>query len=78
MEQLKKENIKALFVGKTAGNSVARLAQTIAGETAADGSRAELLIVPLLTGSLAPEGKRGSNYIDFMLYNTEQITGALQ
>ncbi len=76
VEHLKDENIKAVFIGKTAGKNVMRLAESVAEEAGAAGRN--LAVVPLLTGSLARPGERGSDYIDFMRYNAEQITEALK
>lgn len=71
-EIIREEGIKAIFVGDTAGESLLRLAESLAAEIGRD-----ITVVPLLTESLAEPGRRGADYIDFMRYSTEQITGAL-
>lgn len=71
-EIIREEGIKAIFVGDTAGEGLLRLAESLAAEVGRD-----ITVVPLLTGSLAEPGRRGADYIDFMRYSTEQITGAL-
>ncbi len=71
-ELVKAENVKAIFVGGTAGRGLKNLAASVAAE-----ADRELPVVELLTGSLAPEGQRGANYRDFIRYNTEMIVEAL-
>ena len=71
-EIIREEGIKAVFVGDTAGEGLLRLAESLAAEVGRD-----ITVVPLLTESLAEPGRRGADYIDFMRYSTEQITGAL-
>ena len=71
-EIIREEGIKAIFVGDTAGEGLLRLAESLAAEVGRD-----ITVVPLLTESLAEPGRRGADYIDFMRYSTEQITGAL-
>ena len=71
-ELVKTEQIKAIFVGGTAGRSLKNLAASVAAE--ADWN---LPVVELLTGSLAHAGMRGDNYTDFIRYNTELIVEAL-
>ncbi len=71
-ELVKTENIKAIFVGGTAGRSLKNLAASVAAE--ADW---KLPVVELLTGSLAAAGQRGDSYTDFIRYNTELIVEAL-
>lgn len=71
-ELVRAENVKAIFVGGTAGRGLKNLAFSVATETGRD-----LSVVELLTGSLAPEGQRGDSYPDFIRYNTEMIVEAL-
>ncbi len=67
-ELVKRENVKVIFVGGTAGRSLKNLAFSVAAETGQN-----LPVVELLTGSLAPAGQRGDSYTDFIRYNTEII-----
>ena len=69
---VEKENIKAIFVGGTAGEELKKLAASVAAE-----SGKNLPVVELLAGSLAPAGKRGDTYLDFVRYDTGLIVGAL-
>ena len=69
---IREENIKAIFVGETAGSGMLRLAEAVAAEVGR-----KLAVSPILTGSLAESGMRGSTYLDFARYNTENIVGAL-
>ncbi len=71
-ELVKTENIKAIFVGGTAGRNLTNLAFSVAAETGRD-----IAVVELLTGSLATAGQRGDSYTDFIRYNTELIVEAL-
>ncbi|MDC7227019.1 MAG: metal ABC transporter substrate-binding protein [Spirochaetales bacterium] len=64
-------DIRAIFVGGTAGQNVIKMADAVAEETSRP-----LPVVSLLTGSLAADG-RGTDYLDFARYNTEQIVEAL-
>ncbi len=72
-ELVKKESIKALFVGGTAGTGLKRLAASVSAE-----SGRHLPVVELLAGSLANAGERGDSYLDFERYNTELIVAALE
>ncbi len=71
-ELVRKENVKAIFVGGTAGESLKKLSASVAAE-----SGRNLPVVELLAGSLAPGGERGDNYEDFVRYDTELIVKAL-
>ena len=71
-ELVRAENVKAIFVGGTAGRGLKNLASSVAAEAGQN-----LPVVELLTGSLASEGQRGANYPDFIRYNTEMIVEAL-
>jgi ABC-type Zn uptake system ZnuABC Zn-binding protein ZnuA len=71
VEIIEKYDIKAIFVGETAGQNVMKLA-----ESAADELKRPLPVVSLLNGSLTASG-RGADYLDFVRYNTEQIVKAL-
>ena len=63
--------IRAIFVGGTAGQNVLKMAEAVADEI-----NRPLAVVSLLTGSLTASG-RGSDYLDFARFNTEQIVEAL-
>ena len=69
---VKKEGLKAIFVGETSGRGMMRLAESIVVEVGR-----EVAVVELLTGSLTEPGNRGDTYLDFVRYNTERIVGAL-
>lgn len=64
--------VPAIFVGETAPQSTRDLAATLAEETGA-----EIKVLSLLTGSLAPEGQTGDTYLGYMRYNIEQIAAGL-
>lgn len=66
-EQIRQEEVRALFVGETANPA---LAEQLAADT---GTR----IVRLYTGSLSGADGPASNYLDFMRYNLTQIVQAL-
>lgn len=69
---LREEDIGAIFIGDSAGRAMKSLAETVVVE-----SGRNIRIVELLSGSLAPIGRRGSNYFDFIIYNTELIVEAI-
>jgi len=69
---LKEDDIKAIFISDSAGKAMRSLVEAVVFESGRD-----IRIVELLAGSLAPIGRRGSNYFDFITYNTELIVGAL-
>ncbi len=71
-ELVRKENVKAIFVGGTAGEGLKKLSASVAAE-----SGRNLPVVELLAGSLATAGERGDNYEDFVRYDTELIVKAL-
>lgn len=71
-ENIREQDIKAIFVGETAGSGMLRMAEAIAADVGRN-----LVVSPILTGSLAESGMRGSTYLDFARYNTERIVGAL-
>lgn len=70
---IRESNVSALFVGRTASEGLQKLAETVINESGRD-----VIIVPTLTGSLTPLGNRGDTYLDFLLYNTEQIMKGLK
>lgn len=72
VEVIREEDVRAIFVGRTASRAMQRLAQTVADEV---GRPVE--IVPTLTGSLSATGERGDTYLDFVRYNMEQILTGL-
>lgn len=72
VEVIREEDVRAIFVGRTASRSMERLAQTVADEV---GRPVEIL--PTLTGSLSARGERGDTYLDFVRYNVEQILAGL-
>ena len=72
IQLLRREGIRTIFVGSTADRSLQDLTEAVAGEL-----KGEVSIVPLLTGSLAPDGRRGDNYLDYIQYNVDQIVKGL-
>lgn len=71
-EVLREQDVSVIAVGGTAGRGLRNLVNAVAEEVGRD-----VQIVEILTGSLAPEGKRGDSYLDFVRFNTEQIVSAL-
>ncbi|MFW5776495.1 MAG: metal ABC transporter substrate-binding protein [Spirochaetota bacterium] len=72
VELIREEDVRAIFVGRTASRSMERLARTIADEV---GRPVEIL--PTLTGSLSAPGEPGDTYLGFVRYNVEQILTGL-
>jgi ABC-type Zn uptake system ZnuABC Zn-binding protein ZnuA len=66
------EGITVLFIGETAGRGLRTLVAAVAREVGY-----EIQIVELLTGSLAPRGRGGDSYLDFVRYNAGRIVSAL-
>ena len=71
-ELMAAEDVRAIFIGDTAGQGMQNLAQSLADEIGG-----EIKIVTLLTGSLAPEGEPGDTYLGYLRYNTDQIVSGL-
>ena len=71
-EVIRNEGVSAIIIGGTASRGLRNLADAVAEEVGT-----EVQIVEILTGSLAPEGKRGDSYLEFVRFNTEQIVSAL-
>ncbi len=65
-------HVPVLFVGRTASDGLQKLAETVIAEAGTD-----VMILPTLTGSLAPQGERGDTYLDFLRFNIEQIIKGL-
>jgi len=61
-------DVPAVFIGATASQGTRRLAEALADEV---GSQVQVL--PLLSGSLAPQGEPGDTYLGYMRYNIDQI-----
>jgi ABC-type Zn uptake system ZnuABC Zn-binding protein ZnuA len=72
VEQIREEDVQAIFVGGTASRGLRNLVETVADEVGR-----ELPIGELLTGSLAPRGQTGDTYLEFARHNAEVITEAL-
>lgn len=68
VELIRTEDVQVIFVGRTASRGLNQLAATIASEVGSD-----VRILPLLTGSLAPQGEPGDTYLGFLQFNVEQI-----
>ncbi len=71
-ETIEEEGIRAIFLGEASSQAVRNLADSVSRI----GART-LPVVSLRTASLAPQGERGDDYLDFILYNAELITQAL-
>ncbi|OQX28985.1 MAG: hypothetical protein B0D92_06130 [Spirochaeta sp. LUC14_002_19_P3] len=67
------EGIPAIFIEEGSPRAVMQFAETLARQ-----SRGGASVVILKTGALSKEGERGSDYIDFIRYNAEQIAHALK
>ncbi len=72
VEVIQEENVPAIFTGTTASQGLQNLAEAIADETGE-----EIKVLPLLTGSLAPEGEPGDTYLGYMQYNIDQMVFGL-
>jgi len=72
VEVIENEGIRVIFIGTTAGSGMQNLAGALADEVGA-----EVKIVPIQTGSLAPAGEYGDTYLDYMRYNIDQIVSGL-
>ncbi len=72
---LKEEQVRAIFVGKTASSNLKKLAETLTKEIGGD---QEVRIMATLTGALALEGERGDTYLDLIRYNAEQVVNGLR
>jgi ABC-type Zn uptake system ZnuABC Zn-binding protein ZnuA len=70
---IREEDVRAVYVSRTASRSLVRLARSVADEVGH-----EVAIVPTLTGSLAPEGQPGDTYLGFLRYNVDQILKGLE
>jgi len=71
IESVEEHQIKALFMGNTANDSLKKLGNVLVEE-----ADHEVTILPVLTGSLT-DGGEGSTYLDFITYNIEQIAKGL-
>ncbi|MBN1123009.1 MAG: zinc ABC transporter substrate-binding protein [Anaerolineae bacterium] len=71
-EVIQEEDVPAIFIGTTASQGLQNLAEAIAEETGE-----KIKVLPLLTGSLAPEGEPGDTYLGYMQYNIDQIASGL-
>ncbi|MBL7007046.1 MAG: zinc ABC transporter substrate-binding protein [Spirochaetia bacterium] len=72
VDLVREYKVPALFVGRTASEGLQKLAETVIAEAGT-----VVVILPTLTGSLAPAGERGDTYLDFLRFNTEQIMKGL-
>jgi len=69
---LKRENIRAVFIGGSSGTGIKKLADTIGKE-----SDTGFAVIELLTGSLKSPGQPGDTYIGMMKYNVSAIINGL-
>jgi len=72
VELLRKEGVTSIFVGATAGRGLQRLADAVTREIGA-----EVQILTLLTGTLAPRGQKGDTYLGYIEFNVAQIVKGL-
>lgn len=68
VELIQRDEIPAIFISASAGQGVQRLAASLSEEVGIP-----MVVIPLLTGSLAPPGEPGDTYLDYLRYNIEQI-----
>jgi len=68
IEKIKELRLHAVFIGSTAGAKIEKLGKTIRNELGYD-----IKIIPLLTGSLSKKGIAGDTYLDYIVYNIDQI-----
>jgi ABC-type Zn uptake system ZnuABC Zn-binding protein ZnuA len=73
VEVMRREGVYTIFVGRTAGRGMEKLAASVAAETGED-----VNVVELLTGSLSSRGTEGDTYLGYMEYNMGQIMGGLE
>ena len=69
---IKSEDVSAVFIGESSPDSVKKLVQALSGETGR-----EVRILPVLTGSVAPDGQPGDSYIGMLEYNIQQLEAGL-
>ncbi len=69
---INRKDIKAIFVGASAGEDLTKLAEALSEESGTD-----INIITILTGSLAPEGSPGDTYLGYFRYNAEKIVKGL-
>jgi zinc/manganese transport system substrate-binding protein/manganese/iron transport system substrate-binding protein len=72
VELLRRERVRSVLIGSTAGRGLENLAVAVAEELKED-----VQILEILTGSLAQTGRPGDTYLRYMEYNTQQILRAL-
>ncbi len=72
VELIQAEEVPALFIGTTASQGLQNLAEAISGEVGE-----QVKVLPLLTGSLAPEGEPGDTYLGYMRFNIDQMVEGL-
>jgi ABC-type Zn uptake system ZnuABC Zn-binding protein ZnuA len=72
VELIQEEQVPAIFIGTTAGQGIQNLAEAISDELGS-----EIKVLPLLTGSLAPEGEPGDTYLGYMRFNIDQMVSGL-
>lgn len=72
VELIEEEDVPALFIGTTASQGLQNLAEAISDEVGE-----QVKVLPLLTGSLAPEGEPGDTYLGYMRFNIDQMVTGL-
>lgn len=69
---IEERNIKALFIGTTSGDAIRKMGEAVQAELGFP-----LPVIPLLSGSLMPEGQEGDDYLGYIRYNVRQILTGL-
>ena len=65
---IEEAGVPAVFIGATATQGTRRLAEALAAEAGS-----QVRVLPLVSGSLAPQGPPGDTYLGYMRYNIDQI-----
>jgi len=72
VEQMQAEGVTTIFLGTSAGPRLEQLTQMVAEEAGGN-----VTLLTLFTGSLAPAGEVGDNYLGMIRYNIDQIAAGL-
>ena len=73
VEVMRREGVYTIFIGRTAGRGMEKLAASVAAEAGE-----EVKVVELLTGSLSSGSTEGDTYLGYMEYNVRQIMVGLE
>lgn len=72
IDEVNEHQIKAVFIGNTAGNAMEKL-----GNVLVDEADHPIQLLEIMTGSLSAPGQEGDNYLDYFQYNVNQIVKGL-